>query len=156
MLLVLFISSLLGTFSVRMMWVKESFFLTMLLCTSWYMFHTFPTWNLRRFILKIVSLSPGTAITCRWFDWILKILNIGQVNILFLLHVRHKNMPSTNRDVLHFSILSWIGSLNWSAYTTRPDFPPMASFVAQQQTYPSPDHLESHLSLFCDAYVRWQ
>ncbi len=54
-----------------------------------------------------------------------------------------QSTSSADRDILQLQYQSLVGSLNWLAHITRPDLFTVISLLAQHQSYPSPDHLES-------------
>jgi hypothetical protein len=54
-------------------------------------------------------------------------------------------LPSSEQDKLRLHYQSLVGSINWLAHTTRPDLSTVVSLLAQQQSNPSPGHLEAAL-----------
>jgi len=55
------------------------------------------------------------------------------------------DISSTERDELRLHYQSLVGSLNWLAYTTRPDLSTVVSLLAQHQSDPSYGHYEAAL-----------
>jgi hypothetical protein len=60
-------------------------------------------------------------------------------------------LSSMDQEKLQLQYQSLVGSLNWLVHTTRPDLSTVVSLLAQQQSNPSPSHLEA--ALYAIKYV---